>query len=153
MGKKSKLILTGFDDLLEQVKKADGNMKRATEVALKDGADALKKAYESQARSDGVPQKSIDALQTNPPKWSGNRCEAGAGFKLGSYDPENPSGGFIAMFENYGTDNRQTKAGENRGKMRALGFIQKAEKKAAAKVKKAEEGALKSILGGLAKNG
>lgn len=150
---KAKLTLTGFDDLLEQIQKAEGDIKRATEVALKEGATVLVKAYETQARSNGVPQKSIAALNVDPPKWTGNRCEAGAGFKLGAYDPENPSGGYIAMFENYGTKQRKTQAGQNRGKMKALGFIQKAEKKAAPQVRKAEQAALNNILGGLAKNG
>lgn len=143
---KVKLMLTGFDDYLEKIQKASGSIDRAAEQALKDGANALVKEYETQARAAGVPQRSIDALTVDKPQWSGNRVSISAGFKLGEYNAKNPSGGYIAMFENYGTKERKTKGGKSRGKIRALGFIQRAEKRAAPKVKKAEQDALEKIL-------
>ena len=144
---RAKLILTGFDEMLEKIQRAQGKIEQAAEKGLKAGAEALTRQYEDEAKKSGASADEINALVKSPKVTkSGNIFSVDAGFKLGTYNANNPSGGYIAMFRNYGTIKRQTKAGANRGAVSAAGFIQRAEKRASSKVKKAEKQALQEIL-------
>jgi hypothetical protein len=63
------------------------------------------------------------------------------GWELGSYSSKSPSVGYIAMFLNYGAvrggaENRKTRRGQNRGKLQARQFIERAKKAAKPKVKR-----------------
>lgn len=141
------LVLKGFDKLLEDIQRAHGSIEKATEKGLKAGAEVLTRQYEDEAKKSGATQDELAALVKSPkPERSGNRFTVDTGFKLGSYNSENPSGGYLAMFRNYGTVKRTTKSGANRGEISATGFIQRAEERASAKVKKAERQALEEIL-------
>ena len=99
MGTKLKLTLKGFDDLLEQINESGGEIKTATEKALKSSANLLTNEIRSGAAQRNVPTTDL----INPtPKWSGNRCSVEVGFKLGAYDSVNPSSGYLALFKEYG---------------------------------------------------
>lgn len=144
---KAKLVLKGFDSLLEDIQRAQGNIERATREGLEAGAKVLTRQYETEAKKSGASADELNALVKNPkPEKSGNRFSVDCGFKLGTYDPKNPSGGYKTMFRNYGTVERQTKTGANRGAIQEAGFIQRAERRASPKVREAEKDVLDDIL-------
>lgn len=144
---KAKLVLKGFDTLLEDIQRAQGNIEQATEKGLRAGAEVLTRQYEDEAKKSGASSEELNALVKSPkPNRSGNRFSVDCGFKLGTYNSNNPSGGYLAMFRNYGTVKRTTKTGANRGSIQETGFIQRAERRASAKIKKAEKETLQEIL-------
>ena len=99
MGTRLKLTLKGFDDLLEQIKNAGGDIKPATERALQTSANLVTNEIRAGAVQRSVP---TDNLITPAPKWNGNRCSVEVGFTLGAYDSKNPSSGYLALFKEYG---------------------------------------------------
>ena len=143
---KIKFELKGFEDLLEQIQKAGGSIERATEKALLNGANLLTNDFKTGAINRGLE---LDRLITPQVKWNKNRASIEAGFELGDYDERNPNSAYIAMFTEYGTIKRTTKAGANRGTITPDPFIRPAREKDAAKVKRYQKEALEEILRGL----
>lgn len=143
---KIKLELKGFDKLLEDIQEAGGNIERATEKALLNGANLLTNDFRNGAVNRGLE---VDRLITPQVKWANNRASVEAGFKLGEYDEKNPNSAYIALFTEYGTIKRKTKAGANRGKITQNPFIRPTREKDAAKVRRFQKEALEEILKGL----
>lgn len=135
------ITLDGFDELLARVEKAEGSIDGAVKKAVDAGADAAMKELKAQAAAEGVPASVTNQIGKDI-KQSGNTYQVKVGWKLGEYNPRNLSQGFKALFLNYGTP-RRTK----RGQIAPRGFIARAKKKAKPAIKKAQEEALRSILG------
>ena len=93
-----------------------------------------------------VPADLINRMPSPKIEKEANRIVARVGYEKGSYDPKNLSDGFKIIFLNYGTPKRT-----KHGKITARGFIARAKKKAATKIKKQQEDTLNDILGGLKK--
>lgn len=144
MGSNSVLQVKGFEELLEKVQKAEGNIKEVTTKMANESVDIICDELKSAAIAAGVPSSVTDEITKEKASWHGNRCEAGAGWKLGSFNPDNPSQGYKAIFLNYGTP-RRSKHGQVQGRF----FIKKAKTASKKKVKKAQENALKEITGEL----
>lgn len=148
MAKRIKLVLTGFDDLLAEIEQAGGEIKPAVDTALSESINLIDSDIRTGAEARNI---STDRLITPVVKWEGNIATAEAGFKLGNYDPEEPNSAYLALFKEYGTKARKTRAGANRGEITPDPFIRPAKEKNAAKIKRTQKQALEKILGDLKK--
>lgn len=141
---KIKLKLEGFDELFTQIKKAGGSVDAAAHTCIKKSANIMHDELTTQMQSAGVESDLISRIPPPEITVEHNRVGAKVGYKMGAYNPADPSDGFKVVFHNYGTPRRS-----KHGKMVALGFIQAAKKKANPKIKKAQKETLDEILGGL----
>ena len=101
------LKLKGFDKLLEEIQRANGDIKAATEQAMNKSVAVVEKELHQHCDAAGVPSSISSAIRADRAQWRGNVCEAEVGWKLGAYDPKNPSQGHKAIFLNYGTPHRK----------------------------------------------
>lgn len=142
MGKKAgiTLKLEGFEELLQDIEAAGRSMDSAVESCIKQSAktvDTELRAQLSKASQSGLasrmPQPKVEK--------EANTVSAFVGFEKGTYNPNNLSDGYKALFLNYGTPHRS-----KHGHEKARNFISKAKKKATPKIKKEQEATLKKIL-------
>lgn len=146
MAKKSGITvqISGFEEILTAIKDAGGSIDGAVDSALKQSAQIVESEMKTQMQSAGVDSDLINSMPNFEITQDGDRYVAEVGYKKGTYNPENLSDGYKVVFLNYGTPNRK-----KHGKMTALGFIQKAKKKANPKVKKVQKEVFDKILGRL----
>ena len=146
MAKKSGITvqISGFEEILTAIKDAGGSVDGAVDSALEQSAQIVQSELKTQMQSAGVDSDLINAMPNFEITQDGNRYVAEVGYKKGDYNPENLSDGYKVVFLNYGTPHRK-----KHGKMTALGFIQKAKKKANPKVKKVQKEVFDKILGRL----
>ena len=136
-----KLKLSGFDELLEQIEQAGGTIDRAAESCLKQSAQIMQSELKNQMKESGVDNDLIARMPPSEIKKDGNTMIARVGYKKGAYNPDDLSDGYKVVFLNYGTPKRS-----KHGKVEAKGFIDRAQKKARTKIKKAQKQALEKIL-------
>ena len=139
-----KLQLSGFDELFEQIKKAEGNVDKAAEQCLKESAQAMQSELKEQMKKSGVENDLIARMPQPTIERDGNTMIARVGYKKGAYNPNDISDGYKVVFLNYGTPKRS-----KHGKIVARGFIDKAQRKAKKQIKKKQEETLKTIIGEL----
>ena len=155
---KGVLTFKGFEEYLEKIQKANGNVEQAINTALLAGANEVTNEIKAGFDAHGIPHTNI----INPNvTWSGNVASCEVGWELGAYNSQNPSDGYKAMFIEYGTGVRSTKeknrvysngkwaTTKNRGKITAKPFFRPAlenAKKASSKNKKAQRAAFEKIL-------
>lgn len=138
--------LEGFDELLKKIQDAGGSINKAVDSAVRQGAKTMDLELRTQMRkvnADAPDHKLIKEMPRPEIKWEGNQCIAKVGYKLESYNPNDLSEGFKALFLNYGTPRRKPSKEKERL------FIKKAKKKATPTIKKQQEEALNKILGRL----
>ena len=136
-----KLQLSGFDELLEQIEKAGGTIDRAVESCLNQSAHIMQSELKSEMQKSGVDSDLIDRMPTPELQKDGNTMIARVGYKKGAYNPNDISDGYKVVFSNYGTPRRS-----KHGKIEAKGFIDRAQKNARKRIKKAQREALEKIL-------
>lgn len=136
-----KLTTKGFESLLEDVKIAGGSIDQACESALKQAAVIMQSELKAEMRSSGVDGELIAKMPKFTVEKEGNEYTARVGYRKGAYDPENLSDGYKVVFLNYGTPNRT-----KHGKVKALGFIQRAKAAAQPKMRKEQRKALQKII-------
>lgn len=141
MASKAILQLKGFDDLLEQIQKAGGDVDRAADSCLRQSAQIMQNELKSQMQAAGVESGLINAMPPPQITVDGNKYRAAIGYKKGNFDPSDPSDGYKVVFLNYGTPRRTM-----HGKVAARGFIQAAKKKARPQIKKAQQQTFEKIL-------
>lgn len=141
MASKAMLQLKGFDDLLEQIKKAGGSIDQAADSCLRQSAQIMQRELQAQMQAAGVDSELINAMPPPTIIADGNNYRAEVGYKKGSYDPKNLSDGYKVVFLNYGTPRRTM-----HGKVAARHFIQAAKNKARPQIKKAQRETLEKIL-------
>lgn len=139
-----KLKLDGFDDLLSQIEKAGGTIDGAAKQCLQKSANIMHDELKKQMTAANVDGDLIDRMPPPEIETEGNRHTARVGYKKGTYDPHNPSDGYKVVFANYGTPRRS-----EHGQQPAKRFIEKAKKKASARIKKAQKQTLDEIIEGL----
>lgn len=144
MSKTSVLQVKGFESLLDKVKTAQGDIVSATTKLANESVDIIYDDLKSSAAAAGVPKSVTDEIKKERAAWQGNICSAGVGWKLGSFDSNNPSQGYKAIFLNYGTPRRS-----RHGKIQGRFFITRAKKISKRKVKKAQEETVNKIIGEL----
>ena len=150
--------------LLEEIQRANGNVEAATMKAAEACTEILEDSLKASCNASGISGSISGAIKGETEKLSGgNVYKSSAGWKMGSYNPRDPSPGYLALFFNYGTGKREVKTeklrvnvggkwetlSKNRGSISARRFLDDAKKDAKPKVKKAQEGILNEILGGL----
>lgn len=136
--------LEGFEELYKQIEKANGSMNKAAESCIKQSAQIVQSELKTQMQSAGVPSDLIGRMPSPTITAEGNTYTAHVGYEKGEYNEKKPSDGYKVVFLNYGTPHRR-----KHGKIVARGFIQKAKKKSAPKVKKAQKEVLEKIIGRL----
>lgn len=143
------LNLSGFEKMIANLDLASRDIDRAANSAIKESAKVVETELKSEAASKGVPSDIIQEIKTST-KHESDNYSAKVGWELESYDPRNPSAGYKAIFLNFGTVRRQTKAGKNRGEIpkrtQEQQFIYSAKKKARTKVRKVQKGVLEQIM-------
>lgn len=140
----AKLTLKGFDDYLKQLQKLNADVKGITKRVLLDSAKMYATELTKQTASSSMSAETKKEIMKSFKKPAivtdeENFISAETGFKMGEYDSDNPSGGYIAIFNSYGTEQRITDKGENRGSLEALEFVQRAHKAQDAKIRKYQE--------------
>lgn len=144
------ISLNGFEKLLAQIKEAEKDVDTATSQIIKEDAQVFETELRASCKASNVPDDIINEI-TKRVQSELNVYSAEIGWKLGSYDPKNPSAGYKAIFLNYGTVRRHTAKGYDRGaipkKPTQQQFIAQAKKKAKAKISKRHKEMLKKMLG------
>lgn len=130
-----KLTFKGFDEYMERIEKAGGDIAAVTEKAMREAARIQQTELVSAMRSAGVSSHLISEMPEPRIVWSGNRISVKVGYPVGSYDPKNLTDGFKAIFINYGTP-----------RIKPRNYIAPAKKKAAPQIKKSIKAALEEIL-------
>ena len=147
-----------FSDMLEKIKKAGGDIDDVTMKCAQECAKTIHGELVSEAHASGVPSNVTGEIQHNVTK-NGNRYKIEAGWKLGEYNPSNPSAGYKAIFLNYGTARRAVKKdrvhhvigdgwktlGTNRDAITGLGFIDRAQKSAKKKIESIQKDTVKKV--------
>lgn len=150
MGIKINVQLKGFDRMLEKIQEAEGNIHesamKASEAGIQAMHDALKDAVLSSPVSVDTQVKMLESLRPPVTINYGNLYWSSVGFKMGAYDPKNPSGGYIAVFNEFGTKQRKTKEGQGTGKIPAMNTIIPAIKQARPAIRKAQQKVLDDVL-------
>lgn len=148
---KIKLQLKGFDDMLAAIQKASGDVDKAARDCAEKSVSVLEEYLIDEAQASGAETTEVFHQVTA----EGNRISAETGWKLGSYDSNNPSEGYRAMFTEFGTGkhsargkgkDRETAAGHNRGSTQPHPFMETARKRAAKPVKAIQQETLQNIL-------
>ena len=132
---KLQITFEGFDMLLKSIEEAGGSIEKSITAGMKKAADIQAKELRAQMSKSNVDGGLIDRMPASEIEWSGNTCTARVGYKKGSYDPNNLSDGYKAIFINYGTP-----------RIAPREFIKKAKRKAKPEITKAEEEILNKIL-------
>ena len=145
--------LDGFEHLLLEIHKAQGNAEKAAVKCMQKSADIMQKTlFEEMVKADIDASVYYDYLvdQMPPPEIENDHglITARVGYKKTPYDPNNLSDFYKVVFINYGTPNR-SKHGKIMGKTIRRGFIQRAKRKAKKPIQAQQEATLKEILKGL----
>lgn len=149
-----------FTKLLEEIKDAGGDIEKAAKRVADECADVMAKELKTECDASGVPSSVSGEIRHGVTATSGgNVYEVEAGWKMGEYNPKDPSAGYKAVFLNYGTARRKTKErerrevggewvtlGTDRGAVEPRGFISRAKDSAGKKIKKVQRDALKEML-------
>lgn len=142
-----KLKLDGFDELMNEIQKAEGNVQKATEKCMEKSAEVMESTLKAEMQKSNVDSSLVNRMPKYTIENDYGEITARVGYKKGSYDPKNISDGYKVVFINYGTPNKIDKDGEPHIAKR--GFIQRAKNKSKSKIKKTQEQTLKEILKGL----
>lgn len=151
MGSNSKTVLQlkGFDDLIAEIQRAGGSVDNAVVKAMNESVNVVEQQLQSECARVGVPSTVSGEIKVEAPKMTHDVCAGAVGWKLGAYDPQNPSAGYKAVLLNYGTIRRKTKTGADRGAIKARGFITNAKKKSKKQVAAIQKKTFDEILKGL----
>lgn len=143
-----KLNLQGVENLLDEIRKAEGDVDSAARRCIEKSADIMQNELKSAMRhprnGDPVDESLINRMPHYTIENNGSKTTARVGFKPESYNPENPSDYYKALFANYGTPFRK-----EHGRETARHFVIAAKNSAAKKIKKQQEETLNEILKGL----
>lgn len=147
-----KINLKGFEKMLADIQAAGRDVDAAAAQAITESARVVDAELRTEAAESNVPDDITQQI-TAKTEQSADRYSASVGWKLDTYNPQNPSAGYKAIFLNYGTVRRRTRLGYNRGAIpkRAVNqqFIYRAKQRAAPKVRKIQREVLRKILGDL----
>lgn len=147
-----KINLKGFEKMLADIQAAGKDVEAAAAQAITESARVVEADLRTEAAESNVPDDITQQITTQT-EQDADRYSAEVGWKLGTYNPQNPSAGYKAIFLNYGTVRRRTRLGHNRGAIqkRAVNqqFIYRAKQRAAPKVRKIQREILKNALGEL----
>lgn len=138
--------LEGFNDLVEAIEKAGRNVDFETEKCFSQCAKVVTETLIEKAQEADLDAKLIDKITRE--KWHRhNIFYFSVGWEKVKATDKNPIPDvYKVMFYNYGTPNRTTKSGANRGEVKEHGFIKKAKLASRNKVRKIQRNYLKDVL-------
>lgn len=145
-----RLQVKGFDEMLDAIKRAGGDVDKAAKVCMEKSIQVLESNLISEAKASGAETSTVFHKVTS----NGNMVAAETGWKLGEYDSNNPSEGYRAMFIEFGTGkssergkgkDRQTAAGYNRGSTAPRPFLAQARKKSVKAIRAVQQETLQNI--------
>ena len=148
---KMRLQIKGFDEMLERVQRASGDVDAAARQCMEKSVRVLESNLKKEAEASGAPTSTVSHNVTS----SGNRISGETGWKLGDYDSANPSEGYDAMFREFGTGkhskrgkgrDRETAAGHNRGSTEPRPFMEKAREQSVKPVRAIQRKTLQKIV-------
>ena len=147
-----RLKIGGFEELIKEIEKAEGNADAACEQALKKSAVIMEDELTAEMEKSHVDSKLISRMPSYEIEKNHGLITARVGYKKGAYNPDNLSDGYKVVFANYGTP-RRSKHGKivdvsDGGKIK-LGFIDRAKRKAKPKIYRVQKKTLEEILRGL----
>lgn len=93
-----KLKLEGFNDLLESIQKAGGDIDKVVKDVVTQSANTIDSDYREAMRTRGVSERLINDMPAPRVTSNGNSTYAEVGYKKGTYDAKNPSDGYKAIF-------------------------------------------------------
>lgn len=143
-----RLTLTGFENYLLQLRDAGKDVEKIAEKALKESGDILYDALVQNTKSSGLSEDTIRKMEESLRKptvykdYLGDKISKVSvelGYKKGKYDSDDLSGGYVALFNEYGTDSRYTEHGDYRGELAEKSFTRRAIKQTSAKIKKVQK--------------
>lgn len=150
-----RLTLRGFENYLAQLKDAGADVERIAEKALKESGDILYKSLVENTKGSGLNEDTIRKMEESLQKptiykdYLGDRiskvtCELG--YRKGKYDPDDLSGGYVALFNEYGTVERHTEQGADRGKLAERQFTRRAIKQTSNRIRKTQQSIIEDGL-------
>jgi len=139
-----KIKLTGFEELIKEIQKAEGNVEKATTQCLRKSADIMQDTLIGEMQRSNVDGGLIGSMPPPTIENDHGLITAHVGYSKGAYNPKNPSIGYKVVFMNYGTPYRT-----KHGKIKKRSFIQRAKRKAKKPIQQQQEDTLKEILKGL----
>lgn len=147
----AKLTLKGFDSYLLKLRKAGADVQKASEKALLESAEIFKDELVKQVNGSPMTKETKDAMMESmiePSIVVSNDMfvVAETGFRMGDYHSNDLSGGYIALFNEYGTKNRRTRRGQNRGSLEEIEFTRRAHKAVDSKMRRVQKKILEEAL-------
>ena len=148
---KMRLQIKGFDEMLERIQRAGGDVDKAARLCMEESLQVLESNLKKEAQASGAETSTVYHSVTA----SGNRVQGETGWPLGNYDSNNPSEGYEAMFREFGTGkhsqrskgkDRQTAAGHNRGSTEPRPFMAAARAQSVKPIKAIQRKTLKNIV-------
>lgn len=147
-----KLQLKGFDSYLNELRKAGANVQKVTESTLLESAEMFNQELVKQTDASPMSDKTKTRMKKDLIKpaithSSDQLVIAEAGYRIGDkLDSKDLSGGFVALFNEYGTVRRRTRRGVDRGSLEEMEFTRRAHRKVDAKIRRKQEEILKEAL-------
>lgn len=143
------LKLEGFDELLKQIQKAEGDVESASVQTLRKSADIMQNTLKAEMQKSNVSSSLINTMPAPKIEKDHGLITARVGWQKGAYNPSNPSAAYKVIFLNYGTPNRTKHGKIQQGGKVKLGFIKRAKSKSKKPIQIEQERMLKEILKGL----
>lgn len=143
-----RLTLNGFDSYLLQLKKAEKDVEKIAEKALKESGDILYNSLVRNTKSSGLNEDTIRKMEESLIKptiykdYLGDKVtklSVELGYRKGKYDSDDLSGGYVALFNEYGTEERYTEGHDYRGTLAERSFTRRAIKQSSSKIRKTQE--------------
>ena len=143
-----KITLTGVEELIKKIEKANGNIEIASEKCIRESAEIMQAELKTAMRTSkgGVSENLINRMPNYTIENNGAKVTAHVGYRSTSFNPKNPSDYHKAIFANYGTPHRK-----QHGQEKARRFVAKAKRSAKPKIKSQQEETLNAILKDLTK--
>lgn len=147
---KSKLELKGFNEFIQDLQDAGGNIDKQGKECFEQCARETEAQLRAKAKASGLDQKLLNKMNSKTTQnTSAGIWDFETGWEKGKLNSKKISDGYKVLFYNYGTPKRYTKKGANRGKEAKTNFIANAKRAAAKRCKKIQKDFLANVTKGL----
>ena len=148
-----KLTLKGFDSYIKKLRELNADVKKVGKEAIGKSVVMFNNELVKQVDASPMSQETKDRMRESliKPKVnhvSDNLIIGDAGFRIGDdyHTTDELSGGFIALFNEYGTEGRFTKKKGYRGSLEKMEFTRRTHRKVDSKIRKLQEEVLEKAI-------
>lgn len=150
-----KLTLKGYENYISRLRELNADVKKVGKEAIEKSvvmfnAELVKQVNASPMSKETKDKMMEDVIKPEVNHVSDNLIIGDAGFRIGddyhSSDTDGLSGGFIALFNEYGTEGRFTKGNGYRGSLEKMEFTKRAHKQVDRKIRKLQEEVLTKAI-------